>query len=927
LYTDVVNELNRQAPTLSFILLTHATIAHLGAFAHCCKNFPLFARIPVYATTPVINLGRTLLQDIYSSTPVASTTIPQDALNESAYSYALAKQGQQSNILLQPPTSDEIAGYFSQIHPLKYLQPQVPTTSSFSPQLNGLTITAFNAGHTLGGTIWHIQQGQESVVYAVDWNQARELHLSGAAWLGSTATGSEVIDELRRPTAMVCSSRTTESSGRNKRDDVLLGMIRDTVANGGSVLIPSDSSARVLELAYLLENAWENDNTETLQHAKLYLASRTCGATMRFARSMLEWMEQGMVREFEARSGVQANAHQRAGSRNKNDIETKDEIQAEKTPFQFRHMKLLERKSKVKRAVNDTSPRVIVASDNSLEWGFSKDALQVIAGDPRNLIILTEPLGASKQEAATCSRVLWDLWNSNSQQSMGTVVDGNGHQFRISVARVSPLESQELLLYQQYLARQRQLHTVAQGEGGASLEDSADVVDERSSSSSSSSEDSDEERQGKALNVSTVMASSKHKIGLSDKDLGVNILLQRRAIHDVELHGKAGRRRWFPFVSKRKRVDEWGDVIRPEDYLRAEERDDAYGEILGDLGKQGETTLGQKRKWGEATKIQPGPSGREQANGVNGLSPRARRNSAESTSDVNMDGFDSDDEESPENETEDRDIQGPRRLILDDAMVELNCRLTFLDYSGLHDKRSLQMLIPLIRPRKLILVAGDEEETVSLAEECRSLLTTRDGPESADIFTPKIGEVVDASVDTNAWVVKITPELYRNIRWQTVKGLGVMAITGNLKRIELDEPVSEVPTKKIKIEDDKANATDGRTVGTDATPVAPSLDIVPANMATAARTHGQPLHVGDLRLAEFRRKMQEFGLTAEFRGEGMLLIDHMVIVRKTGTGKIEIEMAGIDVDSDEPNKHFRKPSSFYAVKNKIYEGLALVAGA
>ncbi len=98
-------------------------------------------------------------------------------------------------------------------------------------------------------------------MYAVDWNQAREHVISGAVWLGgSGAGGGEVIEQLRRPTALICSSRGAEhvavAGGVKKRDEHLLMLIKDTIARNGTVLIPCDSSARMLELAYLLEDAW-----------------------------------------------------------------------------------------------------------------------------------------------------------------------------------------------------------------------------------------------------------------------------------------------------------------------------------------------------------------------------------------------------------------------------------------------------------------------------------------------------------------------------------------------------------------------------------------------------------------------------------------------------------------------------------------------
>lgn len=175
----------------------------------------------------------------------------------------------------------------------------------------------------------------ESVVYAVDWNQAREHVLSGAAWLGGPGTGgAEVLEQLRRPTALICSSKNTSmvkvARSPNKRDEALLEMIQDTVAKGGTVLIPSDSSARILELAYLLEETWEREAADAegggaLRSAKVYLASRTGGATMRYVRSMLEWMEEGIVKEFEASAADQDR-------RNKNG---KEEDRA-RVPFDFK---------------------------------------------------------------------------------------------------------------------------------------------------------------------------------------------------------------------------------------------------------------------------------------------------------------------------------------------------------------------------------------------------------------------------------------------------------------------------------------------------------------------------------------------------------------------------------------------------------------
>jgi cleavage and polyadenylation specificity factor subunit 2 len=911
-------------------------VAHLAAFAHCCKHFPLFTRIPIYATTPVISLGRTLLQDLYASNPLASTVIPREVLSEASYSYSQSiSTSQDSSILLQPPTNQEIASFFSLVHPLKYSQPHQPLPSPFSPPLNGLTITAYNAGHTLGGTIWHIQHGLESIVYAVDWNQARENVLAGAAWLGGAgAGGAEVIEQLRKPTALICSSRGAERvalpGGRAKRDELLLDMIKSSVSKGGVVLIPTDSSARVLELAYLLEHAWRTESTDDdspLRTAKLYLASNNIGATVRYARSMLEWMDDGIIREFEALAG---------GQQPKQDGEQTGKSLGS-GPFDFKFLRLVERKGQIDRALNETDNlgrsvgKVILASDSSLDWGFSKEVLRRITDDNRNLVILTEKTGQAGGNGSGIgiAGTFWTWWEER-QDGVALEINANGDpleqvyvggkELEIRDAKRVALDGSDLAVYQQFLATQRQLQTTLQSGGATGLESSADAVDDASSDSSSDSEGSETEQQGKALNISATMGqANRKKIGLSDEDLGINVLLRRKGAYDYDVRGKKGREKMFPMAIRRKRNDDFGELIRPEDFLRAEEREEA--DDARQHGKyETKDTLGKKRKWDDVAVpsdrlMSNGGNKRQQIGGRTKLGPDSTDLSDLASGVEFEDALDEAEEE----------VIGPSRLVYSTETVKINLRLAFVDFAGLHDKRSLQMLIPLIQPRKLILVSGMKDETLALANDCRKLLAAQIGnvvENTIDVYTPEMGDVVNASVDTNAWVVKLTDALVKRIRWQKVKGLGIVTVTGRLESPNDDSLKTDdkdTIQESLKGENEEVVARDG-VDAEKAVVETPTLDVLPSSMASATRSIAQPLHVGDLRLADLRKIMQSSGHTAEFRGEGTLLIDGSVVVRKTGTGRIEVESIGVLTGGSSQG------NTFYAVKGKIYEGLAVVAG-
>ncbi|KAJ5667025.1 hypothetical protein N7507_002889 [Penicillium longicatenatum] len=966
-------ELEKHIPTLSLILLTHATPAHIGAFVHCCQTFPLFTKIPIYATSPVVALGRTSLQDLYASAPLAATFLPTASISEpgasSAASAVVSGEGEGNTetagstgrILLQPPTAEEIARYFSLITPLKYSQPHQPLPSPFSPPLDGLTLTAYNAGHTVGGTIWHIQHGMESIVYAMDWNQAREGVVAGAAWFGgSGASGTEIIEQLRKPTALICSTQGGDkfalSGGRKKRDDLLLNMIRSSLAKGGTVLIPTDTSARVLELAYALEHSWRDaaasEKEDVLKGAGLYLAGRKVNTTMRLARSMLEWMDESIIREFEAAEGADAATSQRTGG------QSQEKSSKGVGPFNFKHLKTVERKKSLEKLLSEKGPKVILASDTSLAWGFSKESLRRVAEDPDNLLLLTESYRKVAYEEQSGSpysislgSIMWQWYEERrdgvalektSDGELLEQVHSGGRELAWTEVQRVPLDATDQMLYQQYLATKRQLQDTAQVRGGQeTLENAADALDD--GSSSTSSEDSDSEQQGRVLNFSTSLAhSNRNKLAVSDEDLGINILLRRKNVYDYDVRGKKGRERMFPYVAPRKKGDEYGEFIRPEEYLRAEEREEID---MQQRRSDAQTKLGQKRRWDETT----GTAGRRLSGGATSrkrqhLTKDGQRVESGAGDDFSLvsDGDIGDDAVSSEDEADAQPFEGPSKAVYCKETITINARIAFVDCMGLHDKRSLEMLIPLIQPQKLILVGGIREETAALAAECKKLLAAKAGVDvsastadaAAIIFTPSNGEVIDASVDTNAWMVKLSNNLVRRLNWQHVRSLGVVALTAQLRGPELlteeGDHDADATNKKMKmIEDGTAASTVGPSTDVvarigDRSNAFPLLDTLPASMAAGTRSVARPLHVGDLRLADLRKLMQAAGHTAEFRGEGTLLIDKSVAVRKSGTGRIEIEASAQSAANQATMG--RGASSFLAVKRKIYEGLAVVAG-
>ncbi|USW56393.1 Putative metallo-beta-lactamase, zn-dependent metallo-hydrolase, RNA specificity [Septoria linicola] len=927
---EQLQALEKHVSTLSVVLLTHATIDHMGAYAHCCKHIPHFSKVPVYATTPVINLGRTLLADLYASSPLAASIIPSSAIAANALEPD-TDTDTAPKLLYHAPSADDIATYFSAIHPLRYSQPHQPVPSSFSPPVGNLTITAYSAGHTPGGTIWHIQHSLESIVYAADWNQGRENLLSGAAWL---AGGANITEGLQRPTALICSSKgveKTESLPRKKRDEILISLIRETIAQGGKVLIPTDSSARVLELAFMLNHTWRENisgpHAETYRNARIYMASRTSKSTVRQLSSMLEWMDDAIIRDAEAAM----NKTQADEGRVPNLLE-------------WQYVKQIESRNKLDQALRRKRPCILLASDASLEWGFSRQAMEKLAADPRNLVILTENVSQTNPAQLSLAQQLADFWQTSTKSGSQTgakVVGTDGRSLQLRQLSAEGLTTEEDMLYQQYAARQQQLHSNLQGDNTANDTATAEIAeDQAEESSDDDDEDEDPEHQGRALNLSAQMTqSNKRKAGLSDAELGINVLIRSKHVHDFDVRNRKGRDKVFPFVQRKPKSDDYGDIIKPEDYLRAEERDTVDGVDMRAEVKQEAAAVGQKRKWGDVNgsnvkgkkdrKLQPDKrqkvEEKREPDDIDALIAKA-------TGVTGADGVDAVESESEDDESDYEPDEGEdkphQKAVLTTFQLTLQLRIAHIDFSGLHEKRDLQMLIPLIKPRKLILISGSESETQTLAAECRNLLS-EGGEQKSDVFAPVVGEIIDASVDTNAWTIKLSRQLVKKLTWQNVRGLGVVALTGRLhaEPIEDDRTADQEENvkKKLKmLKGDSEDAEEQSKVERSGIPAVPVLDLVQTAMTTHHRAT-QPVHVGDLKLTDMRKLMIASGHSAEFRGEGTLLIDHTVVVRKSPSGKIEVEAGPGGLQKPQ----FRtkdNEASFYAVRKLIYGGLAVVAG-
>ncbi|CAG8545924.1 6099_t:CDS:10, partial [Ambispora leptoticha] len=487
-----LKHLRRVSKQVDVLLLSHPDLAHLGAFPYAYGNFGLTC--PVYATVPVVHMGRMCMYDCYQS----------KANEEEFDTFAL----------------DNVDAAFEKVTQLKYSQP-----TALTGKCQGITITAYSAGHTIGGTLWKIKKDTEEIVYAVDYNHKKEKHLDGTV----LHLNGEVLEALSRPSLMITDAYNSliVHPPRKFRDNALFETIIKTLQNEGNVLIPTDSSARVLELAYLLDQHWAANHISY----PLILMTHQSYRTLQYAKSMLEWMGDAINRQFDT---------------------------SRENPFEFRYLRLCHR---YKDLTKYPGLKVVLASNVSLETGYARELFLEWGTDKRNVLILTDrgpPNSLARYlymnwEELASSQPAVDTLASAAQQSQQPVIKPAVYfnkTMNFVIRKKIPLEGAELVEYN--AERRTRLEREA---AEAALRAKSKMIIEDDESDHSESDEVDDDDMEELL-------STQFDLYIKDATKSGGFFKQTQSY------------RMFPYVEKRKRFDEYGETLQTDGFLKSNERDD-----------------------------------------------------------------------------------------------------------------------------------------------------------------------------------------------------------------------------------------------------------------------------------------------------------------------------------------------------------------
>ncbi|KAK7054222.1 cleavage and polyadenylation specificity factor subunit 2 [Favolaschia claudopus] len=849
------------APTVDLVLLSHGDLAHCGLYAYAYSRWNLKA--PTYTSLPVQAMGR-----------IATTEDIEGIRDEEDFGEDEPVPVQDGDSVMDdsPPvirdklkgkyvaTLNEVQEAFDSVNTLRYSQP-----TRLQGKCQGLTITPFNAGHTVGGTIWKIRSPSSgTILYAVNVNHMRERHLDGAVLINKSTGG--VFEPLARPDLLITDAERTAiiNSKQRDRDVALIDTITSTLSsNRSSVLIPCDSSTRVLELLVLLDQHWKFSRLSY----PICLLSRTGNEMLTFVRSMMEWLGGTVSKEDVGEEGN--NNNNRSRRRRGDDDGEEDAVGAFALRFKYLEF-FLNPESLVKRYAS-SDPKLILAVPASLSHGPSRSLFTSFATIPNNVVLLT-----SRGEEGTLSRVLFDKWNDAQREEWDKGKIGRNVMLDETLSLVMkskvPLQGAELEDYLQKERSAKEKEAAHQAQLARSQRMLEADEDESDSDSDSDAEDEDEVRQALEgdnmdTDVGDLGGGKKRKAdrGLDGADWGLDGdegLTKQLLSFDIYLKGNVSkptsffknvggqtqRFRMFPYLEKKRRVDEYGETVDVAMWLRKSRVFDEEAEM--------DDSKDYKRK----------KQAEEEAKAIQEI---------------------------------------PSKFVTTTVEVQMACRLLFIDMEGLNDGRAVKTIVPQVNPRKMIIVHAPTDSAELLIESCANIRAM-----TKDIFAPARGDSVQIGQQTNSFSISIGDELLASLKMSTFEDNEVGYVTGRVvthasSTIPTLEPIIAAPPRSTSVDVDTASGP--RILGS-----RPTVNLPNSTM------------IGELKLTVLKARLALIGVPAELIGEGVLIcgsaagkaggaddLEDSVAVRKTASGKVELEGGVSPV--------------YYTVRKEIYNLHALVA--
>ncbi|PVV01170.1 hypothetical protein BB560_004421 [Smittium megazygosporum] len=914
-----INNLKRHvsvANQIDVILLSHSSLAHLGAYPYIYKH--LGVQCPTFATLPVFNMGRIT----------------------ASYIYRIARKDLGSDI-----SQSDVEAAFENITTLRYFQP-----TTLPGKCKDIIITAFGTGNCMGGSIWNIKKGSDEILYAVDYNHIRESHLEATSLLYQ----GQVIESMTKKALLITgvSNAMRILPTLKSRRDTFLEYIKNHTGTGGNVIVPVDCSSRVLEIIYIIERYMDSPvsfskkpyNNEIKD---IYFVSRFGFQLIRYAQSMLEWANQTLANDFS---------------------------QNRKNPFELKHIKIVNSFGALKKSLarkydgtlnQKPSGVVVLACGDDLDFSPSSAIFSEWCNQKSTLLLLTQ-----RGSKGSLARTLYDYWLSkalNSQDKSNRKTSDTqksadssnfadvttiplGHiestgmdvkkkslkrvnlqgeeleAWKLEKLQIKKKENAKLALLLEEQRRQAQSSDdESETENILDLDESDAAFNslDKLPYSATSFNSAPLSKYGNSIDgivskTSYLLNGNKNlSSGIANLRKSANANYENSLLHisdnlalsnflnensfdlffdsydseseDILLETEYTPLRYqsFPFIEKRKKVSEYGEIIDVTHFKKSfSNNNDILGQkIRGDNIIDISSSLASKK------------------GNLNSLASQKRSEDEGAMSDhsssENEEGLSSIHNSLSINEPE---IGYKYEVVFKNTFID--CKLTFVDLEGKSDSRSTRNIVTQLEPKRIVVIGADSLSTEYFCQSCATNERVTDV-----IFAPSIGQVINVSMRANAVSVRLADPLLDSLNFVYAKSnfrsamneVAKLKIINNemkfkdgvlessfkfdlfsraAKSSDSGKSASRLGNQDNQLKRKYTDMTVAKLRGILRASDDPNISILELPNLEERLLFNDTYHVGDLKLSLLKRILLANGIEASFKGDGILTIGDTVTIEK-----------------------------------------------
>jgi cleavage and polyadenylation specificity factor subunit 2 len=134
--------------------------------------------------------------------------------------------------------------------------------------------------------------------------------------------------------------------------------------------------------------------------------------------------------------------------------------------------------------------------------------------------------------------------------------------------------------------------------------------------------------------------------------------------------------------------------------------------------------------------------------------------------------------------------EAPSKCIILQRTVQVNCQVQYIDFEGRSDGESLMKILSQLRPRRVVIVRGSPESTATIQNHCQENIDAR-------VFAPIRGEIVDATTETHIYQVRLTDALVSQLNFQKAKEAEVAWVNAEIVVRE-----SQLDAKRMNVDNE-----------------------------------------------------------------------------------------------------------------------------